>query len=137
MNEMRRHPIFGYKVLRDAEQLTDECKSIVLQHHERNDGTGYPKGLRGDEIHLYGKICSLADVYDALTSERPYRSPLTHWEAVAEIRQGDGSQFDPAVVAHFLTIPRTKLEAIAAHWRDVAAVAPGAEAAYVAPVAVS
>jgi HD-GYP domain-containing protein (c-di-GMP phosphodiesterase class II) len=86
MNEMRRHPLFGYKVLRDAEQLTDECKSIVLQHHERNDGTGYPKGLRGDEIHLYGKICSLADVYDALTTDRPYRAKMPPFEALVVMR---------------------------------------------------
>jgi putative nucleotidyltransferase with HDIG domain len=82
MNEMRRHPSLGFKVLHDAQQLTEECKKIVLQHHERNDGTGYPKGLRGDEIHLYGKICSLADVYDALTTDRPYRQKMRPYEAL-------------------------------------------------------
>jgi putative nucleotidyltransferase with HDIG domain len=82
MNEMRRHPSLGFKVLHEAQQLTEECKKIVLQHHERNDGTGYPKGLRGDEIHLYGKICSLADVYDALTTDRPYRVKMRPYEAL-------------------------------------------------------
>jgi HD-GYP domain-containing protein (c-di-GMP phosphodiesterase class II) len=82
MNVMRRHPSIGYKLLYEAEQLTDECKTIVLQHHERYDGTGYPKELRGDEIHLYGKICSIADVYDALTSDRPYRKKMAPFEAL-------------------------------------------------------
>lgn len=82
MDEMRRHPSLGFKVLHEAEQLTEECKKIVLQHHERFDGTGYPKRLRGDEIHLYGKICSLADVYDALTTDRPYRVKMRPFEAL-------------------------------------------------------
>jgi putative nucleotidyltransferase with HDIG domain len=82
MNIMRKHPSIGFKILSDARQLSEECKTIVLQHHERYDGTGYPNKLRGDEIHLYGKICALADVYDALTSKRPYREPLTPFDAL-------------------------------------------------------
>jgi HD-GYP domain-containing protein (c-di-GMP phosphodiesterase class II) len=82
MNEMRRHPSLGFKILHEAHQLTEECKKIVLQHHERDDGTGYPKRLRGGEIHLYGKICSLADVYDALTTDRPYREKMRPYEAL-------------------------------------------------------
>jgi HD-GYP domain-containing protein (c-di-GMP phosphodiesterase class II) len=82
MNEMRRHPSLGFRVLNEAQQLTEECKTIVLQHHERFDGTGYPKGLRGNEIHLYGRICSIADVYDALTTDRPYRQKMQPYEAL-------------------------------------------------------
>jgi len=82
MAVMRRHPVLGYQLLYEAQQMTDECKTIVLQHHERCNGTGYPKELRGDEIHLYGKICSLADVYDALTSDRPYRSKMDPFSAL-------------------------------------------------------
>jgi len=125
--EVRKHPTVGYHIVRRVSWLR-EAATVVYAHHERFDGMGYPRGLAGEDIPLGARLFAVADVYDALTSERPYRSPLTHWEAVAEIRQGDGSQFDPAVVAHFLTIPRTKLEAIAAHWRDVAAAAPAAEA---------
>lgn len=66
----------GYNVLHDTNQLTSECKRIVLQHHERSDGKGYPDGLKGDDIHLYGKICSIADVFDALTSDRPKNKNL-------------------------------------------------------------
>jgi len=82
MNDMRKHPSHGFKILSDAHQMTEECKTIVLQHHERYDGTGYPKKLRGNEIHLYGKICCIADVYDALTSKRPYREPLPPFDAL-------------------------------------------------------
>ncbi|MHB8090693.1 MAG: HD-GYP domain-containing protein [Syntrophales bacterium] len=82
MNEMRRHPVFGFRILDEAHQLTEESKIIVLQHHERYGGNGYPKGLRGDQIHIYAKICSLADVYDALTSDRPYRKGSKPFEAL-------------------------------------------------------
>ena len=82
MQEMRRHPSLGYKLLHETKQLTEESKIIVLQHHERVDGTGYPKGLRGGDIHIYGRICSIADVYDALTSDRPYRRKLPPFEAL-------------------------------------------------------
>ena len=82
MQEMRRHPSLGFKLLHETKQLTEESKIIVLQHHERFDGKGYPKGLRGKDIHIYGRICSIADVYDALTSKRPYRRMLPPFEAL-------------------------------------------------------
>jgi HD-GYP domain-containing protein (c-di-GMP phosphodiesterase class II) len=82
MTEMRKHPSLGYKILHETRQLTEECKTIVLQHHERIDGTGYPKRLRGEEIHIYGRICSIADVYDALTSDRPYRQKTRPFDAL-------------------------------------------------------
>jgi HD-GYP domain-containing protein (c-di-GMP phosphodiesterase class II) len=87
MNRMKQHPQLGYKVLRDTNQLTDECKKIVLQHHERYDGKGYPHGLKGDEIHLYGRICSIADVYDALTSDRPYRQKMHPFQALKIMKE--------------------------------------------------
>lgn len=82
MKQIRRHPALGYRILNKTNQLTNECATVVLQHHERDDGKGYPKGLRGSEIHEYGRICSLADVYDALTSERPYRKKLKPFDAL-------------------------------------------------------
>lgn len=82
MTEVRKHPSAGFKILREARQLTEESKTIVLQHHERVDGLGYPKKLRGNDIHIYGRICSIADVYDALTSDRPYRKRMTPFEAL-------------------------------------------------------
>lgn len=86
MHEMRRHPALGYKLLHETNQLTEESKTIVLQHHERPDGTGYPKGLRGNEIHIYGRICAIADVYNALTTDRPYRKKMTPFEALKLMR---------------------------------------------------
>ncbi|HYA13094.1 MAG TPA: HD-GYP domain-containing protein [Syntrophales bacterium] len=87
MNAMRQHPNMGYKVLHDTNQLTPECKRIVLQHHERYDGKGYPLGLKGDDIHIYGKMCSIADVYDALTSDRPYRKKLGPFDALKLMKE--------------------------------------------------
>jgi len=82
MGQMKKHPNAGYKIMSDTGQLTDECGKIILQHHERYDGTGYPRGLRGQEIHLYGRICSIADVFDALTTERPYRKKMDPFQAL-------------------------------------------------------
>lgn len=87
MQEMRRHPQYGYEILTEAHQLSDECKKIVFQHHERDNGRGYPQGLSGEEIHIYGRICSLADVYDALSSQRPYRQPLRPYEALNVMKE--------------------------------------------------
>ena len=82
MQEMKRHPALGFKLLNETGQLTEEAKTIVLQHHERVDGSGYPNGLSGGEIHIYGRICSVADVYDALTSDRPYRKKVSPFAAL-------------------------------------------------------
>jgi HD-GYP domain-containing protein (c-di-GMP phosphodiesterase class II) len=70
MEEMKKHPNFSYKILKETNQLSEECGIIAMQHHEREDGSGYPRGLKGDQIHTYGRVCCLADVYDALTAER-------------------------------------------------------------------
>ena len=79
-------------------------KEIALYHHERWDGSGYPEGLRGDTIPLSARITSLADVYDALTSRRSYKDPVSHEKAVGIIEEGRGSQFDPDIVDAFLRI---------------------------------
>ncbi len=82
LTEMRRHPLFGFDILKETNQLTTECKLIVLEHHEREDGRGYPFGLYGGEIHVYARICALVDVYDALTSDRPYRQKMLPFRAL-------------------------------------------------------
>ncbi|MGV8057707.1 MAG: HD-GYP domain-containing protein [Smithellaceae bacterium] len=87
MLEMRRHPQYGYEILTQTHQLSEECKKVVLQHHERDNGRGYPQGLKGEGIHIYGRICSLADVYDALSSKRPYRQPLRPYEALNVMKE--------------------------------------------------
>ena len=73
-------------------------------HHERWDGSGYPRGLNGEEIPLSARIMAIADVYDALTTERVYKNAWTHAQAITEIKQLEGKQFDPIVVQAFMGI---------------------------------
>ncbi len=100
---MRGHPLSGYEILRVVEFLAPAA-DIVLAHHERYDGCGYPRGLAGDGIPLGARIFAVADAFDAMTSHRPYRSALPPEEALAEILRHSGSQFDPAVVRAFLSL---------------------------------
>jgi len=85
--EVQKHPQDGFDILKEVDQVSHESKTIILQHHERDDGSGYPNGLKGDEIHLYARICSLADVYDALTCDRPYRNKLSPFMALKLIKR--------------------------------------------------
>lgn len=104
MNEMRRHPALGYKLLHETNQLTEESKIIVLQHHERHDGTGYPKGLRGSEIHIYGRICAIADVYNALTTDRPYRKKMKPFDALKLMRDEMLNHFQKDLFEEFILL---------------------------------
>ena len=98
--EMQQHPFFSYSILMQVEALR-EAAEIVYCHHERFDGMGYPRSLRGTDIPLEARIFSVADAYDAMVSPRPYRQMMTHDDAVREIICHAGSQFDPQVVAVF------------------------------------
>jgi HD-GYP domain-containing protein (c-di-GMP phosphodiesterase class II) len=82
----------------------------VRHHHERYDGKGYPDGLKGDEIPLGARILSVADAYQAMTEERPYRHALSQNAATAELIEGSGTQFDPRVVQAFLKVLQTMAE---------------------------
>jgi HD-GYP domain-containing protein (c-di-GMP phosphodiesterase class II) len=104
MQEMRQHPRYGYEILTETHQITEECKNIVLQHHERDNGGGYPLGLKGDEIHLYGRICSLADVYDALNSKRPYRNGLRPFEALNVMKEEMLDHFHKEMFERFVLL---------------------------------
>jgi HD-GYP domain-containing protein (c-di-GMP phosphodiesterase class II) len=104
MNQMKKHPSHGYKIMRDTGQLTDECGKIILQHHERYDGTGYPQGLIGKEIHIYGRICSIADVFDALTTERPYRKKLDPFQALLLMRNEMVHHFQKEIFEQFVML---------------------------------
>jgi response regulator RpfG family c-di-GMP phosphodiesterase len=99
---MKTHCEIGYRMLRGFDFLRGALP-IVLHHHERWNGAGYPDGLRGREIPLGARIFGVADAYDAMTSDRPYRRAMGHEAAVAELRRGAGSQFDPDVVDAFLS----------------------------------
>ena len=98
---MREHPAIGARIIEPIRFLADAME-IVLSHHERWDGAGYPNGLVGEEIPLTARIFALADSFDAMTSDRPYRSAMTVEAALEEIRRVAGSQFDPRIAAAFL-----------------------------------
>ena len=100
-NEIKRHPDIGYRILSSSHEMLDLADSI-LAHHERWDGTGYPKGLKGEAIPRTARIIALADCYDAMTSERPYRKPLSKDVVLAEIRKNAGIQFDPEIAKIFI-----------------------------------
>jgi len=108
---MRTHCEIGYNVLRRIPFLRDAAE-IVLAHQEFFDGTGYPRGLRGEQIPLGARIFSIADALDAMISDRPYRRALPMAHAKEEIRRCAGTQFDPKIVSVFLSIPDK-------HWQEL------------------
>ena len=97
---MRSHPDQGARIMAPIPFMGDAVE-IVRSHHERWDGGGYPRGLRGEEIPLAARIFAIADSFDAMTSDRPYRAAMSTDAAVAEIRAGSGTQFDPRCVEAF------------------------------------
>ncbi|MDR1902975.1 MAG: response regulator [Treponema sp.] len=108
--EMKKHTIFGVKIIEEIEKTTPEssflkhAKIFAGTHHEKWDGTGYPYGLKEDNIPLQGRLMAIADVYDALISVRPYKKSFSHEEALKIIREGKGTQFDPILTELFLSI---------------------------------
>lgn len=104
MSQVKRHPLLGAELL-DVSYAFDEVREIILTHHERWDGTGYPAGLAGEEIPLLARIVAVAETYDALTSDRPYRGAYTAAEARDVIERSAGTHLDPALVAAFLGLP--------------------------------
>lgn len=100
-DKIKQHPAIGVKIIKDIDFLKD-VSGIILSHHERYDGTGYPEGRKHEDIVLEAQILSLADVFDALTSERPYRNAMTREEALEIIENGKGSQFDSKLADDFI-----------------------------------
>lgn len=101
MAKMQKHPTLGYEFLRDHSDLPVTAYVGALQHHERYDGSGYPAGLKGDEISKFARIIAVADVYDALNSDRPYRRAILPSNAMEYIMGGSGTYFDPRCVEVF------------------------------------
>jgi adenylate cyclase len=117
--EVKKHALYGRDAIANAQsrvgvynhELLQYAKDMAYSHHERWDGTGYPEGLRGEEIPWPGRLMALADAYDAMVSRRVYKEPIPHDEAVRVISAGSGSLFDPAVVDAFLRVE--------AQWRQI------------------
>ncbi len=102
---MKQHSQQGAQILEGSEsELLRMAETIALTHHEKWDGSGYPQGLKGEAIPIAGRITAIADVFDALTSKRPYKEPFPLEKAFAIIRESRGSHFDPAVVDAFFAI---------------------------------
>jgi len=108
--EMKEHAIEGERIIDDIiaesgeEDILSNARLFAGSHHERWDGSGYPRGLKGEDIPLHGRILAIADVYDALVSERPYKEAFTHETAMKIIVEGKGVHFDPKIVDVFLTV---------------------------------
>jgi putative nucleotidyltransferase with HDIG domain len=101
--KIKRHPEKGYRILSLVDGFSEIAK-YVLEHHERWDGTGYPRGLKGEDISLPARIIAVADSYDAMTSDRPYAKGLSKEEAINEIKRCSGTQFDPKIAALFVKL---------------------------------
>jgi HD-GYP domain-containing protein (c-di-GMP phosphodiesterase class II) len=104
MSIMRLHPRVGWDLLAEFEGLGAEAE-VVYAHHERFDGTGYPRRLKGENISIAARIFSIVDTFDAITSDRPYRAALSIEQARAAIVEGRGTQFDPLLVDLFAELP--------------------------------
>ena len=109
--KIKLHPTLGFGLIKEI-KLVPEVGRIILGHHERYDGTGYPKGLKKDRIPLEARIFALADALDALTAHRPYRKARDYPTAESEIVRSRGTQFDPAVVDAFASLPVERWERI-------------------------
>jgi putative nucleotidyltransferase with HDIG domain len=114
---MRTHPAIGRRMMAHFPQLDREAE-VVGAHHERWDGGGYPESLAGERIPLFARLFSIVDAYDALTSDRPYRSAQSVEAAKRVIVEGSGSQFDPKLVEAFIAIPDHALEMIRERYPD-------------------
>jgi len=107
---MKKHTVFGGEIIKKIQTKTSEsdffnyANIFTVYHHERWDGTGYPYGIAGEKIPLPARLMAIIDVYDALTSERPYKKAFTHKEAVNIIKDGRGSHFDPALTDLFISV---------------------------------
>jgi len=106
-DEMKKHPLVGYNIVKEITFLKSEANAI-LHHHERVDGKGYPCGIKDNEISLFAKILMVADSYDAMTTDRPYRKALTNNEAISELKDNSDTQFDKRIAETMIDILEEK-----------------------------
>lgn len=107
---MKRHPLIGVRILDPISSLGKDL-FLIRHHHEAFDGSGYPEGLRGDRIPVGARVLQVADSYDAMTSDRPYRTRLSREQAKAQLLAKKGKQFDPRAVEAFLAVLEREKEA--------------------------
>ena len=99
---MRQHPAMGARIIGEhSDELLRAAHSVAITHHEKWDGSGYPNGLKGEEIPIFGRIVAIADVFDALTTARPYKKAWTVEAALEMIEEGAGKHFDPGLIQPF------------------------------------
>ena len=110
-NEMKKHTLAGNEIIQQAMELVSsdsgylkEAKNLATYHHEKWNGSGYPMGLKGEDIPLSARVMAVADVFDALVSKRSYKEPFSFEKAVSIIEEGSGNHFDPSVVKAFLEV---------------------------------
>ncbi len=125
---IKRHPDIGARILRDIPQFEDVIPG-VLYHHERYDGKGYPRGLKGDDIPLFGRILAVADSFDAMSSTRQYRKALPRATVLREMQDCAGTQFDPELIPIFLALDFTAYDRLAEEHRALASNNDSREAA--------
>ena len=101
---IKRHPEFGAEMIARNAEMNEDVIQLVLHHHERWDGNGYPSGLKGEQIPLLARICAVADAFDSMTSERTYRARRPVTDALRELERHAGTQFDGAIVECFLSL---------------------------------
>lgn len=106
---LKSHPQFAVDIIKNNSSF-DEVKPIILQHHEKYDGSGYPRGLKGDNIHYLARLLTVVDAFDAMTSLRPYQKTKSYVEALEELRRCSGTQFDPEAVEAFILCIRERNE---------------------------
>lgn len=100
-SEMKRHATYGFDILRNMQTIPLIVAHCAFQHHERLNGSGYPRGIKSEEIHLFGKILAVADVFDAVTSHRVYRSAMLPHEGLEILYSGSGTLYEPAIIEAF------------------------------------
>ncbi|RTE06703.1 HD-GYP domain-containing protein [Paenibacillus whitsoniae] len=100
--EMKHHTLLGYQILKNVSGINEGVKLTAIQHHEREDGSGYPLGVKGDKIHVYAKIVAIADIYNAMTNERSYKSALSPYVVLEQLFNESFGKVDPAFVQVFM-----------------------------------
>jgi putative nucleotidyltransferase with HDIG domain len=109
--EMQSHTTLGFEMLNHSErELLKTAALVAVQHHEKWDGTGYPKGLKGEEIHIFGRLTAIADVFDALICKRVYKDPWPVDKIISMFVESSGKDFDPKVIDVFLKVKNEMVE---------------------------